>query len=446
MTGWYFEQLDAQKAAHRTTPSPNGTTPDISDAYIEAAAKAEMATVANAPEGTRNDTLNRAAFNLATLIHTGRITETVIIDGLIYAADTAGLPSDEALRTIRSGIIGGLQHPRTIPERTTAHTAPPTTPQREPTKLLTRSELANLPEPEPLIHNTLDRRTVALLAGYWGTLKSFIALDWALSVANGHNWQGRETLTGPIIYVAAEGAYGIHKRIEAWEYSWGKQQQTPDELFRVYPAPLNLLHPAEVGQLCEYAVGALLVIIDTVNRCAVGGDENSARDMGMFIDALYRIREATGDGTALALHHTGKDKTTIRGSSALEAGVDTIYQTEGDHTGITLKRTKRKDGPPIDTHELRFEPVQDSGIIVPNRRGTNPNENTMLSHFESHFGETGATANQLRETMPDISRSTFYRSLNALITGGQVQNVGTDKRPFYRLTGETPSSAVPQSH
>jgi hypothetical protein len=257
-------------------------------------------------------------------------------------------------------------------------------------RLLTRSELDSLPEPEPLIENTLDRRTVALLAGYWGTLKSFLALDWALSIANGHPWQGRTTVTGPVIYVAAEGAYGIHKRIEAWEYSWGRGRKTTDEMFRVYPAPINMLHPGEVRELCAMVDGMALVAIDTVNRCAVGGDENSARDMGMFVDALYRLRAATGDGCALALHHTGKDKTTIRGSSALEAGVDTIYQTEGDHTGVTLKRTKRKDGPPDDAHQLRLETILDSGVVSQNRVGLSRGTD-LLSHFVSHFSGTGAT-------------------------------------------------------
>src|SRR4051794_4541821 len=58
-------------------------------------------------------------------------------------------------------------------------------------QLLARADLTNLPEPEPLIENTLDRRTIALLAGHTGTGKSFIALDWACCVATGHAWQGR---------------------------------------------------------------------------------------------------------------------------------------------------------------------------------------------------------------------------------------------------------------
>jgi hypothetical protein len=298
-------------------------------------------------------------------------------------------------------------------------------------RLLTRSQLDSLPEPEPLIDNTLDRRTVALLGGYWGTLKSFVALDWALSIATGHPWQGRATVTAPVIYIAAEGAYGIHKRVTAWEYAWRNGKPTEDDMFHVFPAPINLLHPDQVRELCAMATGAALIVIDTVNRCAVTGDENSARDMGMFVDALYRIREATTDGTVLPLHHTGKDKTTIRGSSALEAGVDTVYQTEGDHEGITLKRTKRKDGPPDDTHQLRLELVLDSGVVSQNRVGLAPSGNDLLSRFQSHFSSTGATRTQLREVVDDMPKTTFYRSLNALVTGGALRNEGTERRPFY---------------
>jgi hypothetical protein len=57
------------------------------------------------------------------------------------------------------------------------------------TKLLTRSALRELAPPEPLIADTLDRGTVAYLYGKHGSYKSFIGLDWALSVATGRPWQ-----------------------------------------------------------------------------------------------------------------------------------------------------------------------------------------------------------------------------------------------------------------
>src|SRR3712207_8722728 len=61
------------------------------------------------------------------------------------------------------------------------------------------------------------------------------------------------------------------------------------------------------------------------------------------IDAAEQIKRATGSGAVLLVHHTGKDKTTVRGSSALEAAMDTVYTTEGDPLNMRLRRTKRKD-------------------------------------------------------------------------------------------------------
>ena len=62
-------------------------------------------------------------------------------------------------------------------------------------KLLTRSALRDLPDPKPLIDNVLDQGTTALLYGKWGTAKTFVALDWAASVATRRKWQGRHVET-----------------------------------------------------------------------------------------------------------------------------------------------------------------------------------------------------------------------------------------------------------
>ena len=55
-----------------------------------------------------------------------------------------------------------------------------------------------------------------------------------------------------------------------------------------------------------------------------------------------------------------------------------------------------------------------------------------MSHFASHFADTGATATQLRDTI-ELPRATFYRALNDLVKRGVLLNTGTDKRPFYKL-------------
>jgi Bifunctional DNA primase/polymerase, N-terminal len=81
-------------------------------AYAMAAVREETRRVATARPGTRNDTLNRAAFNLGQLAAAGLLPPLAVVTGLASAAERAGLPEDEALRTIRSGLDAGARKPR----------------------------------------------------------------------------------------------------------------------------------------------------------------------------------------------------------------------------------------------------------------------------------------------------------------------------------------------
>jgi hypothetical protein len=81
-------------------------------AYAMAALRAETAAVAGAQPGTRNDTLNRAAFSLGQLVAAGLLPPIPVITGLISAARRAGLSEQEARNTVRSGLAGGARKPR----------------------------------------------------------------------------------------------------------------------------------------------------------------------------------------------------------------------------------------------------------------------------------------------------------------------------------------------
>jgi hypothetical protein len=84
-------------------------------AYALAAFREETRQVAEARVGTRNDTLNRAAFSLGQLVAAGLIPPLPVMTGLADAAARAGLPADEARRTIRSGMAAGVRKPRPSP-------------------------------------------------------------------------------------------------------------------------------------------------------------------------------------------------------------------------------------------------------------------------------------------------------------------------------------------
>lgn len=85
--------------------------------YAAAALEREAVNVRAAPNGTRNETLNRAAYSIGGLIAAGKIDEGTAESKLAAAAAAAGLEAEEIAGTIASGLKGGKAKPRTIPER-----------------------------------------------------------------------------------------------------------------------------------------------------------------------------------------------------------------------------------------------------------------------------------------------------------------------------------------
>jgi len=295
-----------------------------------------------------------------------------------------------------------------------------------------RVDLADLKPPEPLIERTLDRGTVTLLAGYTGTAKSFVALDWAACVATGELWFGRGVERGTVVYVAGEGVAGINARLVAWERH--RNVNIERGHLKVLPFPLNLGKSGEVAELCDYVreLGATFVVFDTLNRCSVGLDENSARDMGIVVDAMYRVVRSTDNGTCLLIHHDGKDKTTTRGNSAIEAGMDTVYKTSFDEGSYSLQRQKRKDGPLIDRVDMKLLPIGSSVVLdLAQVEWTGrPNEQVLLSALINTFQGQGASRADLRN-ITGMAPASFHRAMGDLLKSGSVVNKGTDQRPYY---------------
>jgi hypothetical protein len=307
-------------------------------------------------------------------------------------------------------------------------------------QVLTRSALRSLPDPEPLIDNVLDQGTTALLYGKWGCAKTFAALDWAASVATGRPWQNRATTQRRVLYVVGEAAFGFKGRLDAWETGW--QTTICDGQLDLLPCPVNLTHPLEVANLAALITwgGYGFVVLDTLARCMVGADENSAKDTGRVVDALVQLLASTpaGRGVVLGVHHAGKDGKTLRGSSAFEGAADTVYFASRDGEVITLDREKRKDGPEADRHELCLGVIEGTGscVLECHQGAATTDRARALSRAVSQcFAATGCTTTALREAS-GLGKSTFYRALSDLLEAGDLINIGTTKRPFYTRPGE----------
>jgi hypothetical protein len=218
--------------------------------------------------------------------------------------------------------------------------------------ILSRSELAKLPKPEPLIEGWLDLRTMAVMIGDTGTSKTFTALGWAASVATGVDWLGYSVCCGPfpVIYVVGEGAGGLDDRLAAWEAAHNFGRPIPDGQLIILRQPASMTNEKFWKQLTALAIerGARLLIFDTFSSLAPDADETT--DAAPTVRSLGDLA-TTVDGTTVLVHHTGwAEKRRARGGSQFEANPDSTillerYNSDDPESPVSIFRKKDKDGP-----------------------------------------------------------------------------------------------------
>lgn len=216
-------------------------------------------------------------------------------------------------------------------------------------KLLDYQALLDRPAPKPLIKGIVDLDSECWLIGKSGEYKSFVAVDWACHVATGREWRGRRVKQGRVLYVAAEGAAGIGKRVQGWALH---NEVEPKDL-AVLPMPVQVLSgDFEVLTLLAAELEPAMIVLDTQARMTAGMDENSAQDMGRFVQAVSTLREVTG-ACVLTVHHVGRNGMDARGSSAIDAAQDWEWKCErpGKTLQARLSCQKSKD----DSQDQKFD-------------------------------------------------------------------------------------------
>jgi hypothetical protein len=322
-------------------------------------------------------------------------------------------------------------------------------------QLLTAGQLVTMPPPRWLIDDLLGASTLAVLYGKPGSGKSFLALDWALCVAAGFPWNGREVRRGIVLYVAAEGVGGLGIRVRAWTETFGVDVAEISRI-RFFPTAINLLDQARRQALVEMTMTLepTLVIIDTLARSMVGGDENSTRDVGLAIDAADHVKNVTG-ATVLVVHHTSKGGETYRGSSSIEGAADTMILVEAEGANLTVKCEKAKDAEQFELIKLTRSVVTLRGQMTTScviqshtGRGTTDelvaSEQALMAIMWDLLGTTAAVSRTELKDLAKLPKQTFYRATKSLVSKGALLNVGTMSRPVYKLPAQAAQS--PESH
>ncbi len=108
--GWLVKLVLPSPPPPRSEPKP---PPADIENYVASATASELAALSAAQDGTRNDTLNRAAFNLAQFVKADALPEDWARGQLEAYAVGAGLSVIEARRTIDSAFRAA--QPRSLP-------------------------------------------------------------------------------------------------------------------------------------------------------------------------------------------------------------------------------------------------------------------------------------------------------------------------------------------
>lgn len=227
-------------------------------------------------------------------------------------------------------------------------------------RLLTAQQVENQPVPEFLIGDFLVRDTLAQLFGGWKVGKTFVAIDWTLHICTGRSWLGHQVKKPePVLYVATEGARAFGLRMRAWRQHHGVEEP-PDNLV-VHPRAVNLAEPNEIEELMVITdnLKPALVVFDTQSRCTPGIDENASQDQSQIVHNLDAIRNVAGS-CMLLLHHPGRqDKSHGRGSSAIDAALDTVLKLDGvpSKPELVLKSEFHRDFAPAEDVLLLREQI-----------------------------------------------------------------------------------------
>jgi hypothetical protein len=217
--------------------------------------------------------------------------------------------------------------------------------------------LENEPPVNWLIPGWLAANEITGIYGKGGTFKSYIALGWSLQLAA----DGKK-----VLYIAAEGTSGLRSRVDAWR-AHHKMINKEFPTWHYYNA--NVLVDQE-EQLQAWAFGLAkylgntkdpeldLVIIDTLARNFLG-DENSAKEMGMFVEGAESIRRSL-NAAVLVIHHEGITTGRDRGSPALRNATFAMYKTANPRisdTGASVQLTcdRMKDAAMPDEVRVYFD-------------------------------------------------------------------------------------------
>jgi hypothetical protein len=302
---------------------------------------------------------------------------------------------------------------------------------------------------------------VTLLVGRRGEHKSWLAQFACASVHSGEPVGPLFTKAGRALYVDGEGGERLMGRrllstgmdADAFHYADGSGLRLPDDI-------------GEVRELVD-TTSANLLILDSLRRLAPTMKENESDSAAPVMASLTELSRETEVAVVAICHRSTKPGApNVRGSSALEAQADIVWQCErvaGDPDGRHRRRLRctkmRVDEEPA-AMWVRFRRVagfMTVGEAEPYESPADPDrDDGPASHEQTAdsiralaaqvASESGWAPTQLAEAVGSSQRSgTFQRAIDLLIHRGEWEAVGSTRSRRYRPVADSRHSRHPLS-
>jgi len=232
-----------------------------------------------------------------------------------------------------------------------------------------------------MVGGMIGRNEISVFYGAPESGKSTVVIDLACCIATGKKYHGREVMQGPVLYVAAERAHTVRRRVIAWAQKYNDSNQNfpfalvdMDIDLRERKVHTKALIEAAERIFQETGKHVVWVIFDTLSRVLFGGDENSSKDMGRLVVNIAHLFRESGAHISL-VHHSPLESLRLRGWGGINGAMDTTVRVEKTPDKVIIVEVDKASDMPEDIkpkfyfkiESENIGPEQTAGVIVPEK-------------------------------------------------------------------------------
>ncbi|MBU0894579.1 MAG: AAA family ATPase [Nanoarchaeota archaeon] len=289
---------------------------------------------------------------------------------------------------------------------------------------------------EWIIEKIIANRSVCLLVGKAGVLKTFLAILICYAVASGNDFLNKfKSKKGKVIYLDKENGYAImKKRTSMVKKGLGLTGEYDIGFICFSSIKIDKKRDIEAIEKILEEHKPKLLVIDTYRR-AISFDENDAGSVSeLFVDTLRPLVEKY-NCSILLLHHNrkggsaGDEMDELRGSSDLANYADAILKAERKGGNLVLKQLKNRNESELPPMKLLVTFLEDEIKMVYSGEFVKKNkEDKCIEVLKKWFKEKGIKEFQTNEGLEKaankgIGKTNFNNALKTMEVSGIIEKV-----------------------